>query len=222
MTSQTHRGSPRIGRLSRILACAAAFVVPVAAPVFAQDAPATRTAGKSQGKAPGKAPAQRAAAEATTAAPAAAQHYWYDGGARRALRIDPSQVADFGNEHGATARPLRPVRDREKDAAGLPAGVSPVLTDALAPSGPRALPGGIIVTLKLAPAGIDSVAREAQAHRQLVAAGLEPLRAIDPQARRWLVASPAGLESLEQANRLHESGDFESAAPNWWQPRALK
>ena len=219
MTSQMQRGSPRIGRLSRILVCAAAFAAPVAAPVFAQEAPATRTVGKSPGKAPGKAPAQRAK---PAAAAAAAQHYWYDGGERRELRIDPSQVADFGNEKGATARLLRPARDSEKAATRLPAGVSPVLTDAVAWSRPRALPGGIIVTLKRAPAGNDAAVREAQARRQLVAAGLEPLRAIDPEARRWLVASPAGLESLEQANRLHESGDFESAAPNWWQPRSLK
>jgi hypothetical protein len=214
MRSHAQRGSPRSGRLSRILACAAAFAVSPA-PAFAHDAPAIRAVGKSPGAAPGKAPARRGA-------PVPAQHYWFDGSERRELRIDPSQVADFGKEKGATARPLRPVRESEKSATGLPPRVSPVLTDAVSPSGPRALPGGVIVTLKLAPAGNDPAARDAQARRQLVEAGLEPLRAIDPEARRWLVASPAGLESLEQANRLHESGDFESAAPNWWQPRALK
>ena len=38
----------------------------------------------------------------------------------------------------------------------------------------------------------------------------------------WLVASPPGMASLALANQLHESGRFESAAPNWWRPRALK
>ena len=38
----------------------------------------------------------------------------------------------------------------------------------------------------------------------------------------WLVGSEPGLPSLDLANRLYESGDFAVAAPNWWQPRALK
>lgn len=120
--------------------------------------------------------------------------------------------------------PLRAARASEKamSADGLPAGVSPVLRDALAPAHVRALPGGVIVTLKAPPAGTDAAAREATARSELVEAGLEPVRAIGPTDRVWLVASPAGLESLAIANRLHESGQFESATPNWWQSRALK
>jgi hypothetical protein len=38
----------------------------------------------------------------------------------------------------------------------------------------------------------------------------------------WLVASPAGLASLEIANRLVATGAFASAQPNWWVERALK
>ncbi len=47
-------------------------------------------------------------------------------------------------------------------------------------------------------------------------------REIGGSGRVWLVATPAGLASLDLANRLHESGDFESASPNWWQFRARK
>lgn len=230
MKAQIRRGAPRRPRLTRIALCALALMLPALhPPSFAQKPAASRDA------------AQQPARKANTGRPAGdvASHYWYDGDRRRELRLEPARVADFrpaaadrraeSASRGAAAgkaaarTPLRATREIEKDASnGLPAGVSPVLTDAVSPSGLRALPGGIIVTLKLAPAGNDAVAREAQGRRQLVEAGLEPLRAIDPEARRWLVASPAGLKSLEQANSLHESGNFESAAPNWWQPRALK
>lgn len=91
-------------------------------------------------------------------------------------------------------------------------GVSEVLRNEA--GSPRALPGGVIVRVH------ESDRRNA--YDVLVDAGLHPVRAIDPEQRSWLVESPAGLESLELANRLHESGRFESASPNWWRPRALK
>jgi hypothetical protein len=94
-------------------------------------------------------------------------------------------------------------------AAGKP--VSPVFRDA---SGrPRALPGGVIVSLKQALA-------EEDAQAALAAAGLVPLRRIGE--RMWLVESPPGIESLEMANRLQEEGRFGFAQPNWWQPKATK
>lgn len=170
-----------------------------------------------------------------------ATHYWFDGDRRRELTIDPERVADFRGASAATrdagtagtpalakstpaGSPLRPKAAVEKEPGGaLPEGVSPVLREASAPASQvRALPGGVIVTLKAAPASTDPAAREAQARRELAEAQLEPLRPLDPSHRTWLVASPAGLASLELANRLHESGRFESASPNWWRPRALK
>lgn len=137
--------------------------------------------------------------------------FWYDGEHRKPLRVDPELVIDFRN-----AKP-----DFEKrDPAGLggeksdelASGVSPVLRD---PNGEaRALPGGVIVRLRDADL--------ADPRKALADAGLEPVRPIDPQQRTWLVDSPAGLESLALANRLHESGRFEAVTPNWWRPRALK
>ena len=96
-------------------------------------------------------------------------------------------------------------------APGGAAAVSPVFVDA---SGrPRALPGGVIVSLKQ---GL----RESQAREQLQAAGLTPVRQIGE--RMWLVESPVGIASLELANRLHATGRFEFVQPNWWQPRSTK
>ena len=45
-------------------------------------------------------------------------------------------------------------------------------------------------------------------------------RPLSPRA--WLVESPAGLASLELANRLAATGAFAGAQPNWWVERALK
>lgn len=161
---------------------------------------------------------RKAPTPSAKAAPAreAQAGYWYDGSVRRALRLDPEWVADFGAtpaERAAKARaPLQRSGGAEKSAGGPPAGVSPVFRDA--GGSPRALPGGVIVRLRPA----DSP----RAREHLAAAGLTPVRAIDAEGRTWLVESAPGLPSLELANRLHEGGAFESAEPNWWRPRALK
>lgn len=148
--------------------------------------------------------------DASTDADASDQHFWYDGDQRRALRVDPDWVADFRGSKPEFER--RETSAHSAKSSGPAPGVSPVLRDE---SGdPRALPGGVIVRLRDADL--------ADPRRALIEAGLEPVRAIDPQQRTWLVASAAGLESLELANRLHESGRFAVVTPNWWRPRALK
>lgn len=169
------------------------------------------------------------------------QRYWYDGKRKRTLRVDPEWVADFrsGGESAATqsgakdsgARKTGATRPGTAESAKRVSrrsplerlepgsartvrgpGVSEVLRNEA--GSPRALPGGVIVRVH------ESDRRNA--HDILVDAGLRPVRAIDPEQRSWLVESPAGIASLELANRLHESGRFESASPNWWRPRALK
>ena len=145
-----------------------------------------------------------------------------DNDRKREFRIDPTRVADFRTPSSAGKPVVRARNDAEKNAPALPAGVSPVFVDPTSPGQVRALPGGVIVALRHPPAGNDALALEAEGRRQIAAAGLQALRPIGPDARRWLVASPAGMSALELANRLHGSSDFESAAPNWWKPRALK
>ena len=163
------------------------------------------------------APARDASASRETAA------WWYDRGARRALHVDSDWIADFAGNAGGTDRagaartgksgsPLRPRDGVEKDSGALPSGASPVYRDA--GGAPRALPGGVIVRLR------DADLRRAR--ERLAAAGLKPIRANDPEGQTWLVESAPGLPALELANRLHESGEFESAEPNWWRPRVLK
>ena len=54
----------------------------------------------------------------------------------------------------------------------------------------------------------------------MLGAGLTPLR--QSGERMWLVESPVGIASLDLANRLGTSGEFEFVQPNWWQPRTTK
>ena len=141
----------------------------------------------------------------------AQQRYWYDGEVRRPLWSDETVVADFSAARGEKSKVLRPAAIAKSGES-----TSPVFRDGPGEkSRTRALPGGVIVTLKTGP-GEDR--RDALFARH----GLQPVREIGSGSGMWLVASPPGVASLDLANRLYESGDFKAAAPNWWQPRALK
>jgi hypothetical protein len=140
-------------------------------------------------------------------------HHWWDGGVRRPLRVDGQQAARFPAGKSAGAGVLVPAATVAAKSGADPDAVSPVLRDDSGAA--RALPGGVIVTLHDAPAD------EADARRRLAALGVAAVRPIGADLRAWLVAAPAGLESLALANRLHESGAV-AAQPNWWQPRSKK
>jgi hypothetical protein len=135
-------------------------------------------------------------------------HWWHDGIVRRALVLDAALEADFTpRAAGATAGVLQPARGL-KAAAPL---VSPVLRDESGRA--RALPGGVLVVLK---APLD----DAGARALIAQAGATPTRRVSDTV--WLVEAPAGLASLELANRLHQRGLFASAQPDWWVQRTLK
>jgi hypothetical protein len=145
---------------------------------------------------------------ARVAAKAAPTLWWHDGGVRRPLTIDAALEADFTPRVGKDTTVLRPAGLTGKSAA---TGVSPVLRDDTGRA--RALPGGVLVVLR---APLD----EASARLALTQAGAVPVRALTDTL--WLVEGPTGLGSLELANRLHDSGRFASAQPNWWVQRTLK
>ena len=155
-------------------------------------------------------------AHATTTKSSAKTRYWYEDGKRRTLQVDPAWIADFAApaaaQPGKRPSPLKRSIGGEKALESLPSGASPVFRDDHGAQ--RALAGGIVVRLR--------EADRQDARARLAAAGLLPIRPIDPQGRTWLIASPAGTPSLDLANQVHESGRFESATPNWWRPRALK
>ena len=143
--------------------------------------------------------------------------YWYDQGMRRPLYLDGTRIADFSARPGESVLRIAPARgvadpsERRAESGSI----SPVFTDQPGPGQrPRALPGGVLVTLK---APMD----DAQAQTWFAARGLTVVRRIGSDST-WLVQSPPGLASLELANRLQEGADVVSARPNWWQARTLK
>lgn len=146
----------------------------------------------------------------------AASLYYYENGRKKTLRVDPAWIADFASpakpEPGKPRTPVKRFIGGEKGLETLPSGSSPVFRDDNGAM--RALAGGVVVRLREADVP--------DARARLADAGLLPVRQLDPEGRNWLVASPAGMPSLELANQLHESGKFESATPNWWRPRSLK
>jgi hypothetical protein len=187
-------------RLAAARAAVAAGVVMTIAPALAAEppVPSTERVAKSG----------RIGATPSTSATAASPLAWHDGGVRRPLVVDPSLEADFAPRAGRNASPIRPAGTVGKSASALS---SPVLRDDTGRL--RALPGGVLVVLA-APAD------EAGARALIARAGAVPVRALG--STTWLVEAPAGLASLELANRLHASGLFASAQPNWWVARTLK
>lgn len=149
---------------------------------------------------------------ALTPAAHAQQRYWYDGDTRRALWSQPDMLADFGAARAEKNQVIKPsalVKD-------LSMSTSPVFRDAASDASPsRALPGGVL--LRFAPGTTD-----AQRQALLARYGLTDARALGDATGAWLVPTAPGTASLDLANRLFESGDFATAAPNWWRPRALK
>lgn len=145
--------------------------------------------------------------KAAATASANSAHYWYDGTERKSIALDATRIVRFQAD-GTTS--IMPKALSQEKNVGLTSNEreSPLFVEN---GRRRALPGGLIVSLKQS-------RDEQDAREQLTARGLVPVRMIqgDAQARNWIVASPSGSESLVIANRLHESGVFASVAPNWW------
>jgi hypothetical protein len=139
---------------------------------------------------------------------AAGTHAWHDGAVMRPLRLESRLEADFSPRAGKAASVLRPAASTTKSADPL---VSPVFRDDTGRL--RALPGGVLVVLR-------APLPEAEARALIGGAGATPARALSPTI--WVVAGPVGLGSLGLANRLHGSGAFAAAQPNWWVERTLK
>ncbi|MFM1988429.1 MAG: hypothetical protein RJA99_1386 [Pseudomonadota bacterium] len=176
------------------LALALALGVPAAAGAAAPD-PSPPLVSK---------PARTAVAKAA-AAPTLG---WHDGAVRRPLVPDPTLEADFTPRADGIPGVLRPAGSAPRGASAM---VSPVYRDDAGRA--RALPGGVLVVLR-APATED------EGRARIERAGAKPVRRLSETL--WLVEGPVGQGSLELAERLHGSGGFESAQPNWWVERTLK
>jgi hypothetical protein len=140
-------------------------------------------------------PLATAIALVTGAQALAADLYYYDGGVKRSLTIDPPSATSPNKLSG-------------KSISG-----SPVFRTSATGSA-MALPGGVILVPK-------SNSDEVKLMDSLRAKGLEVERPIGGTGA-YLVRSREGMAALELANQLHESGEFESVSPNWWRERSKK
>lgn len=141
-------------------------------------------------------------------------------GSVRTFTIDSDHVLQKGSG-GAAGTQVRKASATERKAlkslrskaltSDQDSAVIPVLRDAAGRA--WGLPGGLIVTLHTA-------VSEEEGRAQLEAAGLVPEQRIAPNL--WVVQSPAGLPSIEQANALNAKGLFADVVPNWWNKRTLK
>jgi hypothetical protein len=145
----------------------------------------------------------------------AGELYYYDGTTKRTLVIDSQQWANVKGEVSGKSVELRALTSNEKSTIGK-ASTKSIVGSPVFRAGetgaPMALPGGIIVKPKTG---------DVSAEARLKAKGFEIERMIGDTGA-ILVKSPQGVSTLEQANQLHESGEFESASPNWWRERRKK
>ncbi len=167
---------------------------------------------------------------AKTETEAKLQHYfWYDGNQKRTVWVNPNLVAEFNRsaqpstEHSTQKIKTSPSFIRfltiETDSTVLKSTekqLSPVLHSSASISGTKkALPGNVIVQMK------PSWTAE-QIKTWFEKQNITAIRPLTFAPNAFLIQSNAGLESLNLANRLYETGDVVLASPNWWQERTTR
>ncbi|MCR9144312.1 MAG: hypothetical protein NXI24_18845 [bacterium] len=152
-------------------------------------------------------------------------YYYYDGDQRYEIEMTADEVAEFSSPGSAqqldrSARLLKggsgAVRIYRVDASAQQrlargAVASSQLSPVFIQGGMRmALPGGVIVSL-------DPDWSDTQCRDWVIAQGsLVRERLKINSGNYYLIASGAGLASLEFANRLRGENGVLSATPNWW------
>jgi hypothetical protein len=148
---------------------------------------------------------------AVSAPALAADLYYYDGAVKRQLTIDPAS----SGKSTSSDRPVGKSTDDSpvfRTSASGSTGSNGSKSSTLGPA--MALPGGVILVPK-------DPNNEAKMMASLRAKGLEVERPIG-NSGAYLIRSKEGMASLELANQLHESGEFESVSPNWKRERTKK
>lgn len=181
------------------------------------------------------------ASRQTTVAPAISDtiYVWYDGDQPRRAWLDPDWLASFDVLEPEAEQAMRsiappaaaPARDymgmqlwpvanqsantiRSLQALEPGVRLSPVLRDGPSANAPlRALPGGVILHL-------DPELSAEQAQQWLQDQELEVVEKLSFGRNVFLIASAAGLETLQLANRLRTRHGVVAASPDWWQELA--
>lgn len=164
----------------------------------------------------------------------AESYSWYDGVATKQIWLNPALVADFkpSSRSASAVRNLSSAAQQLKTRKGVriwqlksgdataarslaeayPSGkFSPVFYENADGTGRlRALPGNVIVCLN--PAwDVVTVNNWIKTHQ------LEVVRKLEIGANTYLIKTAAGMEALNVANKLYQSGEVVSASPDWWQ-----
>ncbi len=172
-------------------------------------------------------------------------YVWYDGKQERKIWLNPNLVAEFhGGKNTAAKSTVKtvyadavPVPMRRSGSVrlwNLGSGVnsesavrtlatanaagnySPVLHDGPSATGrKRALPGNIIVYLK---PDWDAAAISAWVSQHQ----LEIVKKLEIGPNIYVIKTGPGLEALNTANALHQSGEVVAAFPDWWQEVATR
>lgn len=164
------------------------------------------------------------------------QYTWYDGNQKRSVWVNPNLMAEFNvptkeatvksssTSNLTTQMPFVRFIEIETDTNALQTSGksqektqrSPVLHNTASTTGPkRALPGNVIVQMQ------HNWSQE-KIERWFKQYNLTAIKPLTFAPNAFLIQSKAGLESLNLANKLYETGDVVLASPNWWQERVKR
>jgi len=170
-------------------------------------------------------------------APLTQAYTWYDGDREQRVWLNPDVMAEFNPDQQGEASvksassSARVLSTRHKQSAirlwqidssavaatrslkaSHPQGsYSPVLHDGPNSAGRmRALPGNIIVHL-------DPQWDAAAVQTWLTSRKLEVVKKLEIGPNIYLIKTGPGLEALDAANALYQSGEVKAAYPDWWQ-----
>jgi hypothetical protein len=163
-------------------------------------------------------------------------YVWYDGHQKRKVWLNPNLVAEFRggppekslllkNYPEASVRHIHhavriwesPARqfsatllNSGKSSDSTPSVYSPIFHDAPTESGRmRALPGNVIVYLN------PEWDRNKVAH-WMETQGFEVANKLEIRSNAYVLKTGPGMEALQTANTLYESGEVVAAFPDWW------
>lgn len=164
----------------------------------------------------------------------AAENYWYDGGERRSLYVDPDRQAEISfTQSGAVTRQAgaEPVRRlsgiklvHQGDATSSPRQTVETKGATLVQTTTQRVPvfrdqarGAIRVAAGNVILQLPEVWSAEQQSLWLAEQELTLISEI-PELNLLVIASEPGYPTLELANRLAELPEVLSASPDWWQP----
>lgn len=165
-------------------------------------------------------------------------YQWYDGDKKKTVYLDETMIADFNPQSAATTKAAsnsgltaarttggatlwKVTSGSTKSSlstiksANQPGAYSPVFRSSQANGQTSALPGNVIVQFA-------SDWDEAKVRQWVSEQGQSIASKASFGINFYILSTPPGMESLEIANRLYETGEVLLASPNWWKEPHLR